>query len=60
MYYERIMYTEEFFLRNKFGEGYLNWANQTPAILPQFKKYVSPNLTFSFRNILKRVLISLD
>ena len=54
MYYERIMYTEEFFLRNKFGEDYLTWANQTPAILPKFQKYVSPNLAFSFKNILKR------
>ena len=28
-YYERIMYAEESFLRQKFGETYLDWAKNT-------------------------------
>jgi len=59
MYYERIMFTEEQFLRNKFGSTYIEWSNKTPAILPRFKNYQSPNLEFSFKNILKREYPSL-
>ena len=59
MYYERIMFTEEQFLRNKFKESYTNWADKTPAIIPRFKNYSSPELDFSFKNILKREYPSL-
>jgi protein-S-isoprenylcysteine O-methyltransferase Ste14 len=54
VYYERIMFAEESFLRNKFGDAYLEWANKTPAFIPNFKSYVKPDLPFSFRNVLKR------
>ncbi|GBF50814.1 methyltransferase [Leptospira ryugenii] len=59
LYYERIMFAEEFFLRNKFGEVYLSWANRVPAFVPNFKGYVKPDLSFSFKNILKREYPSL-
>ena len=59
MYYERIMFTEEQFLRNKFGSEYIEWAKKTPAIFPKFKNYQSPNLEFSFKNIIKREYPSL-
>ncbi|MEI3423359.1 MAG: hypothetical protein V8R91_21190 [Butyricimonas faecihominis] len=39
LYYERIMYAEEQFLRNKFGVAYINWAEITPTILPNFKSF---------------------
>lgn len=58
-YYERIMFTEEYFLRNKFGETYLSWANRTPAFLPRLTGYTKPKLPFSFKNILKREYPSL-
>ncbi|EPG68219.1 lipid A Kdo2 1-phosphate O-methyltransferase [Leptospira wolffii] len=58
-YYERIMFAEEKFLRDKFGEAYLSWANRIPAFLPKFSGYVRPKLSFSFRNILKREYPSL-
>jgi lipid A Kdo2 1-phosphate O-methyltransferase len=58
-YYERIMFTEEYFLRNKFGDEYLSWANKTPAFIPSFKNFVPPNLSFSLKNILKREYPSL-
>ena len=59
MYYERIMFTEEQFLRNKFGSAYIEWSNRTPAIVPRFKNYQSPKLEFSFKNIVKREYPSL-
>lgn len=54
IYYERIMYAEEAFLRRKFGEEYLNWAAVTPAFIPRISHYRSPNLPFSLRNVLRR------
>ncbi|MBE7411231.1 MAG: lipid A Kdo2 1-phosphate O-methyltransferase [Leptospiraceae bacterium] len=53
-YYERIMFTEEQFLRGKFGDDYLKWANSTPAIIPCFKNFRKPDMSFSFKNVLKR------
>lgn len=58
-YYERIMFTEEQFLRQKFGQKYLQWANRTPAIVPNFSNYKSPEMDFSFKNIVKREYPSL-
>ncbi len=54
IYYERIMYTEETFLREKFGENFTSWASRTPAFLPKLSLWIPSGLTFSFRNILKR------
>ena len=54
VYYERIMFAEEFFLRNKFGSTYLNWAEKTPAFLPAIWNWKSAHVTFSLRNVLKR------
>jgi protein-S-isoprenylcysteine O-methyltransferase Ste14 len=54
IYYERIMYAEEQFLRKKFGEIYVAWANKTPAFFPKFSLYKKANLQFSLKNVLKR------
>lgn len=54
IYYERIMYAEEAFLRRKFGDTYLAWAEKTPAFFPSFKNYRKSELTFSVKNVLKR------
>ena len=53
-YYERIMYAEEAFLRAKFGAAYLEWAEQTPAIIPSFKNYRKAKYPFSTRKVLKK------
>ena len=37
LYYERIMYSEEQFLRRKFGDVYTSWAEKVPAFVPSFK-----------------------
>jgi len=54
LYYERIMFAEEEFLRGKFGDAFVEWSEKTPAFLPKFGNWRSPGLPFSFRNVLKR------
>ena len=54
LYYERIIFAEEAFLRNKFGNEYLDWANSTPVFVPKISKYRKANLPFSWRNVFKR------
>ena len=53
------MYAEEFFLRNKFGSDYLNWADSVPTFIPRRLRWHSPNLNFSIRNVVKRESIGL-
>ena len=54
LYYERIMYAEEEFLRQKFGPMYLRWAQTTPAFLPDPRLFEKPLLPFSLRSVLRR------
>jgi protein-S-isoprenylcysteine O-methyltransferase Ste14 len=54
IYYERIMFAEEAFLRETFGEVFETWAAETPACIPDFKKWNSPILPFSFKHVLNR------
>jgi len=54
LYYERIMFAEEQFLRKKFGDPYLEWAKNVPPFIPHFKGFVKPNLPFSWKKILKK------
>lgn len=54
IYYERIMYAEEMFLFEKFGELYEKWAEKTPAFIPGFKKFEKPKIKFSWKKILKK------
>jgi len=54
VYYERIMFAEEDFLKQKFGEDFERWAAQTPAFIPGFKKWKSPHMAFSVRKVIRR------
>jgi protein-S-isoprenylcysteine O-methyltransferase Ste14 len=54
IYYERIMFAEEEFLRRKNGERYETWAARTPAFIPNFSKWTKPSLPFSLKTVLKR------
>lgn len=54
LYYERVMFAEEEFLRKKFGDTYVDWAKKTPAFFPKFKNWQRPQLPFSFRTVVKR------
>jgi len=54
VYYERIMYAEEQFLRRKFGDQYLNWAEKIPAFLPKLKSFKPAEHPFSIRKVLRK------
>jgi protein-S-isoprenylcysteine O-methyltransferase Ste14 len=54
IYYERIMFAEEQFLRRKFGDTYDKWSEKVNAFIPFTFKYIQPKLNFSVRNVLKR------
>jgi protein-S-isoprenylcysteine O-methyltransferase Ste14 len=54
VYYERIMFAEEQFLRKKFGQTYVNWASHTPPFIPSFKNFAKPNLPYSWKKVLKK------
>lgn len=54
VYYERIMFAEEQFLRRKFGDAYLNWAEGTPAFWPSLKNFKKPVVKFSWAKVIKK------
>jgi protein-S-isoprenylcysteine O-methyltransferase Ste14 len=54
LYYERIMFAEEQFLRRKFGEIYDKWSETVHSFIPYSFTYIPPKLPFSVRNVLKR------
>ncbi|MGQ9621247.1 MAG: methyltransferase family protein [Bacteroidales bacterium] len=54
LYYERIMFAEEQFLRRRFGEAYDRWSEKVKAVIPSFKYYVAPKLPFSFLTVIRR------
>ncbi|MFM1933042.1 MAG: hypothetical protein RL226_2345 [Bacteroidota bacterium] len=54
LYYERIMFAEEAFLRRKFGQTYLQWAEKTPPFIPRLSGWTGNSVSFSLRNVLKR------
>jgi protein-S-isoprenylcysteine O-methyltransferase Ste14 len=54
VYYERIMFAEEAFLRRKFGETYLTWAEDKPAFIPKLQSPTLPKYPFSIKKILKK------
>ena len=54
IYYERIMFAEEQYLRAKFGEKYTAWARHTPAFIPDFRLWKSSTWPFSYKKVLKK------
>jgi protein-S-isoprenylcysteine O-methyltransferase Ste14 len=54
LYYERIMFAEEQYLRKKFVDVYDKWSETVKAFIPDFSGYIPPKLSFSVRNVLKR------
>lgn len=54
IYYERIMFAEEQFIRSKFSKNYLEWSEHTPAFIPNFRNWSKSELKFSLRNVFKR------
>jgi protein-S-isoprenylcysteine O-methyltransferase Ste14 len=54
LYYERIMFAEEEFLRRKFGPLYTSWAAITPAFLPRLTRWRRPAVRFCLLTVLRR------
>jgi protein-S-isoprenylcysteine O-methyltransferase Ste14 len=53
LYYERIMFAEEQFLRKKFGDIYDKWSETVSPFIPLTFKYIPSKLHFSIKNVLK-------
>lgn len=49
LYYERIIATEEDYLRGKFGNRLDEWANATPCLVPKFSGWKKPGIPFSLK-----------
>lgn len=58
LYHERIIFAEESFLKRKFGQQYISWADKTPVFFPNFSLWQSPDLTFSLKMGIRRESIS--
>lgn len=54
LYYERIMITEEEFLKGKFKSAFSKWADKTPAFIPSFGQWQKSALPFSLKTVLRR------
>lgn len=54
LYYERIIFAEEEFLKRRFGREFTDWAEQTPIFLPKFNSWKKPTLPFSLQMVLRR------
>lgn len=51
LYYERIMFMEENFLFNKFGNEFQIWANKVPAFIPNVFLYEKSPNKFSLKTV---------
>lgn len=54
LYYERIIFKEEQYLRKKFGETYLTWSAKTPVIIPKFSLFIKSSTEFSWKKVLRQ------
>ena len=54
LYYERIIFAEERFLENKFGNLYLEWSNSLPAFFPLILNFKESDTSFSMISVLRR------
>lgn len=54
LYYERIMFTEEMFLRNKFGREFIEWGNHTPAFIPSIRQWTKVNRPMDWEKVVQQ------
>jgi protein-S-isoprenylcysteine O-methyltransferase Ste14 len=54
LYIERVVATEESYLRGQFGTVYDEWAARTPAFFPRLSNWQRPAQKFSLRTVLRR------
>lgn len=53
VFYERVMFAEEQFLRERFGRSFIEWAAKTPAFFPRISQWQPSQAPFSLRKALK-------
>lgn len=58
IYYERIMFAEEAFLRNKFGQEFEDWAATVPAFIPNWSLYEKGDMSFSVKTCIRREYVT--
>jgi protein-S-isoprenylcysteine O-methyltransferase Ste14 len=51
IYHERIAAREELFLQNTFGERFLTWAREVPAMFPAFRNYRASAVPFQIHKV---------
>ncbi len=54
LYYERIMFAEEEYLRKKYGEIFIKWAQRIPSFFPKFNFFQKSAIPLSIKRILRR------
>jgi protein-S-isoprenylcysteine O-methyltransferase Ste14 len=54
LYYERIMFAEERFLRERFRTAFDAWADRTPAFVPNPRRWQASSIPFSWKLVLER------
>lgn len=54
IYYERIMFAEESFIRSKFSGDFEAWINKTPTFIPSFKNFKKPSRNFNWKKIIRQ------
>jgi protein-S-isoprenylcysteine O-methyltransferase Ste14 len=54
IFYERIIFTEEEFLRQKFGAAYVEWTMKTPVFIPKLSGWQKPELPYAWKIVLRR------
>ena len=54
LFYKRIIFAEECFLKSKFGEKYLLWSKNVNSFFPIIFSYKKSKINFSFISILRR------
>jgi protein-S-isoprenylcysteine O-methyltransferase Ste14 len=54
LFYERIIFLEETFLREKFGKAWDDWAARTPVFIPKLKGFEKPAVRFSIRSVISK------
>lgn len=54
LYYERIMFAEEAYLRQQFGDVFEAWADTVPPFLPNWSLFQKGEMSFSFKTFIRR------
>jgi protein-S-isoprenylcysteine O-methyltransferase Ste14 len=54
IYYERIIFAEESYIRKKFSDKMEEWQTKTPTFIPSFSNYKKPTSSFDWKKIIRQ------